>query len=126
MGNGLLILAASLLAGCAIQPKPVDTSAIAAEYIDACMGSWVYSPGSADDWQGSVRLTLYRDFRFAGRIDDKPLAGEWMGFGTLDAGVLMTDTKTGQELRLVECPGEKPTLSTEGYAGDLILRRPSP
>jgi hypothetical protein len=122
----LLVAAALFLPGCASSTyQPVDTKAVAADFVDACMGSWVYSPTSKDGWQGSVRLTLSRDFRFAGQFGQQPLSGTWEAFGTLDAGVRMTDAKTRHQIELVECPGDKPTLITTMDAGDLSLRRPT-
>lgn len=120
-----LLLIIGLLSGCVTEPKPVDTTAVAAAFVDACMGSWVYSPSSKDNWQGTVELTLSRDFRFKGRLGDKHLAGTWEAFGTLDAGVRMSDAATGLQAELVECPSDGPALFTNGEAGDLRLRRPA-
>ena len=118
-----LLLAACSLAGCATGPQPVDTSAVAATFVDACMGSWAYSPRSSENWEGTVELVLTRDFHFEGHLGDKSLAGTWEAFGTTDAGVRMRDAATGMQIELVECPGDRPTLFTNGEAGDLSMRR---
>ena len=89
------------------------------------MGSWAYSPGSSEDWEGTVELSLTRDFHFQGRLGDKSLAGTWEAFGAMDAGVRMSDAATGMQIELVECPGDTPTLFTNGEAGDLRMRRPA-
>lgn len=103
--------------------SPIDTSAIAKDFIDACMGDWVSAPVSRKDSDNPFRLRLYPDFRFEAQFPSEQLSGDWFAVGTLDAAVRMTDPKTGKELEIAECPGDKPTVFIG--VNEYPVRRPS-
>jgi hypothetical protein len=121
-----VILSAFALCGCANPTsRPIDTRQTAKFFVEACMGEWVYVPPANDDTAGAFRLNLHTDGRFEAELGQEKLIGDWQSFGTLDAGVRMTDSKTGKELEIFECPLNHPTVMIDGHANEYRVRRPS-
>jgi hypothetical protein len=121
-----IVLSAFALCGCANPTsRPIDTRQTAKVFVEACMGEWVHLPPASGDDAGAFRLKLHPDGRFEAEFGKKKLTGEWQGFGTLDAGVRMTDSRTGEELEIVECPLNHPTVMIDGHANEYRVRRPS-
>lgn len=119
------VFSAFALSACAnsTAPEPTNTSQIAKEFVEACMGEWVHVPPASGDNAGPFRVKVRPDGQFEAELGGKKLIGAWEAFGTLDAGVRMTDGSSGEVLEIVECPGDKPTvvLGTDDYP----VRRPS-
>jgi hypothetical protein len=89
------------------------------------MGEWVHLPPATGDNAGPCRLNLHQNGRFEAEFVQKKLTGDWQSFGTLDAGVRMTDSRTGEELEIVECPSDEPTVMIDGDTDEYRVRRPS-
>ena len=89
------------------------------------MGEWVHLPPASDHSAGAFRLNLHQDGRFKAEFGQEMLTGGWQAFGTLDAGVRMTDSRTGKELEIVECPLDEPTVTIDGDTEEYRVRRPS-
>jgi hypothetical protein len=123
--RAVILLAFALGACVNPTPRPIDTSDTAKGFVEACMGEWVHLPPASGDDAGAFRLKLHPDGRFEAEFGKKKLTGEWQGFGTLDAGVRMTDSRTGEELEIVECPFNEPTVMIEGDTEEYRVRRPS-
>jgi hypothetical protein len=113
-----------LLSCCAnTAPQSVDTSRIAEDFVRACVGKWTHRADADRTSLGAFDLTVHADGHFEAHFDHKTLSGVWRSFGTLDAGIRMTDDKTGEQLEIIECPSDQPAVTLSGDANEYRVHR---